>query len=64
MGLIKQLSNISTQKKDGVIDRVVERASVKIARKGLPKFLEKMGKQLKLIFTSCGWEKGIMDVFW
>ena len=45
-GVDKAIRQYIYSKKDAVIDRVVERASAEIVRKGLPKFLEKMGSQL------------------
>lgn len=45
-GMDKAIKQYIYSKKDAVIDRVVERASIEIVKKGLPKFLEKMGNQL------------------
>lgn len=45
-GIDKAIKQYIYSQKDAVIDRVVDRASVEIVKKGLPKFLEKMGKEL------------------
>jgi len=42
-GVDKAIKQYIYSRKDEIIDRVVERASAEIVKKGLPKFLEKMG---------------------
>ena len=41
-GVDKAIKNYIYSKKDEVIERVVERASVEMVKKGLPKLLERM----------------------
>ena len=41
-GVDKAIKQYIYSKKDAVIDRVVERASVEIIKKGLPKLIDKM----------------------
>lgn len=42
-GVDKAIKQYIYSKKDSVIDRVVERASVEIVKKGLPKLLNRLG---------------------
>jgi len=42
-GVDKAIKQYIYSKKDAVIDRVVERASVEIVKKGLPKLLDRLG---------------------
>lgn len=42
-GVDKAIKQYIYSKKDAVIDRVVERASVEIVKKGLPKLLNRLG---------------------
>ncbi len=44
-GVDKAIKQYIYSKKEDVIDRVIERASVEIVKKGLPKFIEAVGKQ-------------------
>lgn len=44
-GVDKAIKQYIYSKKDDVIDRVIERASVEVVKKGLPKFIEAVGKQ-------------------
>lgn len=46
-GVDKAIKQYIYSKKDQVIDRVVERASVEIVKKGLPKLLENLGREMK-----------------
>ena len=46
-GVDKAIKQYIYSKKDAVIDRVVERASVEIVKKGLPKLLESLGREVK-----------------
>ena len=46
-GVDKAIKQYIYSKKEVIIDRVVERASVEIVRKGLPKLLESLGKEIK-----------------
>ena len=46
-GVDKAIKQYIYSKKDAVIDRVVERASVEIVKKGLPKLLESLGSEVK-----------------
>lgn len=41
----KSIQKYIYSRKDEIIDRVIERASVEIVKKGLPKFIEAIGKQ-------------------
>ena len=43
-GVDKAVKQYIYSKKDSVIDRVVERASVEIVKKGLPKLLDRLGE--------------------
>lgn len=43
-GVDKAIKQYIYSKKDSVIERVVERASLEIVRKGLPKLLERLGE--------------------
>lgn len=44
-GIDKAIKQYIYSKKEEVIERVVERASVEIVKKGLPKLLERLGQQ-------------------
>lgn len=46
-GVDKAIKQYIYLKKEAIIDRVVERASVEIVKKGLPKLLESLGKEIK-----------------
>lgn len=46
-GVDKAIKQYIYSKKEAVIDRVVERASVEIVKKGLPKLLESLGREVK-----------------
>ena len=43
-GVDKAIKQYIYSKKDEVIERVIERASAEIVRKGLPKLIEKLGE--------------------
>lgn len=43
-GVDKAIKQYIYKEKDKIIDRVVERASVEIVKKGLPKLLERLGE--------------------
>ena len=43
-GVDKAIKNYIYSKKDEVIERVVERASVEMVKKGLPKLLDRLGE--------------------
>ena len=42
-GVDKAIKQYIYTKKDNIIDRVIERASIEIVRKGLPKLLDRLG---------------------
>lgn len=44
-GVDKTIQKYIYSRKDEIIDRVIERASVEVVKKGLPKFIEAVGKQ-------------------
>jgi hypothetical protein len=44
-GVDKAVKQYIYSKKDAIIDRVVDRASVEIVRKGLPKLLDRLGEK-------------------
>lgn len=44
-GVDKAIKQYIYSKKDEVIDRVVERATVEIVKKGLPKLLDRLGEE-------------------
>ena len=46
-GVDKAIKQYVYSKKDDVIERVVERATVEIVKKGLPKLFEEISKQVK-----------------
>ena len=46
-GVDKAIKNYIYSKKDVVIERVIERASVEIVKKGLPKLLDRLGEVSK-----------------
>lgn len=46
-GVDKAIKQYIYSRKDAVIERVVERASVEIVKKGLPKLLESLGREVK-----------------
>ena len=41
----KSIQKYIYSRKEEIIDRVIERASVEVVKKGLPKFIEAVGKQ-------------------
>ncbi len=45
-GVDKAIKAYIYKEKDNIIERVIERASVEIVKKGLPKLLENLGKEL------------------
>lgn len=45
-GVDKAIKQYIYKEKDSIIDRVVERATVEIVKKGLPKLLENLGKEM------------------
>lgn len=45
-GVDKAIKQYIYKEKDKIIDRVVERATVEIVKKGLPKLLENIGKEI------------------
>ena len=45
-GVDKAIKAYIYKEKDNIIERVVERATVEIVKKGLPKLLENLGKEL------------------
>lgn len=46
-GVDKAIQKYIYKEKDDIIDRVIERASVEIVKKGMPKLLEKLGGDYK-----------------
>jgi hypothetical protein len=46
-GVDKAIKQYIYSKKDSIIERVVDRASVEIVKKGLPKLLERLGEANK-----------------
>lgn len=46
-GVEKGIKQYIYSKKDEVIEKVIERASVEIVKKGLPKLLESLGREVK-----------------
>lgn len=46
-GMDKAVKEYIYSNKDKIIERVVERASVEIVKKGLPKLLESLGREVK-----------------
>jgi len=44
-GVDKAIKDYIYSKKDEIIERVIERASIEIVKKGLPKLLESLGKE-------------------
>lgn len=45
-GLDKAIKQYIYKEKESIIDKVVERATVEIVKKGLPKLLENLGKEI------------------
>lgn len=45
-GIDKAIKQYIYKEKDNIINRVVERATVEIVKKGLPKLLENIGKEV------------------
>lgn len=45
-GVDKAIKQYIYKEKDSIIDKVVERATVEIVKKGLPKLLENLGKEM------------------
>jgi len=46
VGLDKAIKQYIYKEKESIIDKVVERATVEIVKKGLPKLLENLGKEI------------------
>lgn len=46
-GANKAIKQYIYSEKEAIMDRVVERASVEIVKKGLPKLLESLGREVK-----------------
>lgn len=45
-GMDKAVKNYIYSEKDAIIERVIDRATREVVKKGLPKFLEDMGKKV------------------